>query len=146
MLDSIVHTHNGHAISLVVTVGNIVVDVTVELLQETINQCYCRTSVHIIVAIDHDTLLTSHRLVEPFHCHIHILHQERVMQVLKLWTKIRTCRFGGLYAALHQHLADYGADVDSVSQSLRRFQFLGCRWLVIPFVIHLYMSFYYNLF
>ena len=69
------------AIPLVVTVGDIVVNVGIELLKKLIHQCYRRAAVHVVVAIYQYPLLSSHGIVEPVYGYVHVLHQERVDKV-----------------------------------------------------------------
>ena len=73
-----------YAIPFVVTVGNVVVDVRIELLKEFENQCDGCCSVYIIVSIYHDTFLSAHGQIQPLYGYIHVFHQERVMQLTQL--------------------------------------------------------------
>ena len=67
-------------IAFLIAVGNVVLNVGIELLQELVHQSYRRTSVDIVVAIYHDSLFTPHSVVEPVYSHVHVVHQERVYQ------------------------------------------------------------------
>ena len=53
-------------------------------MYELIHQRHCCAAVHIIVAIDEDSLLSSHGVVEAVHCQVHILHEERIDEVCQL--------------------------------------------------------------
>ena len=53
-----------HSISLVIAVGDVVVDVGIELLQELKDQSNGGAAIHIVVAIDQDALLASHRIIQ----------------------------------------------------------------------------------
>ena len=81
----IVYTLVANSISLLVSVGNIIVDVGIELLQELVDQSDGGTSVDVVISIDKNPFLTSHGIVEPVYGHVHVLHQERVYQVGELW-------------------------------------------------------------
>ena len=46
-----------HSVAFVVTVGDVVVNVGIELLQESIHQCYGSASVYVVVAVYEDAFL-----------------------------------------------------------------------------------------
>ena len=52
------------SVPLFLTVGDVVVDIGVELLQELVDQCYCGTAVDVIVAVYHNALFTPHGIVQ----------------------------------------------------------------------------------
>ena len=79
-----VNTFLGDAIALLVAVGDVVVNVGIILREELIDQGHSRTSVHIIVAIDEDALLGSEGSIESRHGHLHIVHEEGVVEVCQL--------------------------------------------------------------
>ena len=139
----IVYAFAAHSVALVVAVGDVVVDVGVELAQKLIHQRYCRATVHIVVAVDKDALLAPHGIVEPVHRKIHILHQERIYQVGKLRTEEALgSRLGG-DAALDEEHGKHGADAQLLSKLVGRL-LLGGGWrLIIPFELHyIYLSFF----
>ena len=70
-----------YSIALVIAVGDIVVDIGIELLQKLIHQCYSRAAVYVVIAVNENALLASHGIVEAIYGYIHILHQERINQV-----------------------------------------------------------------
>ena len=78
----IVQSLDTDTIALIVTVGNIVFNMGIELLQKLVHQSYRRTSINIVVAIDHDTLFTSHSVIQPIDSHVHVVHQERIYQLV----------------------------------------------------------------
>ena len=78
----IVHCLDTDTIALLITVGDIVFNIGIELLQKFIHQSYRRTSVDIVVAIDHDTLFAPHGVVQSVYRHVHVVHQERVYQLV----------------------------------------------------------------
>ena len=90
-LVGIVDAFLAHAIPLVVAVGDIIIDVRIELLQKLVHQCHGGAAVDIVVTIDEHALLAPHSVVEPVHCHIHILHQERIDEVGELGTEEPLC-------------------------------------------------------
>ena len=71
-----------HSVPFLFTVGDVVVDVGIELLQELIHQSHCRTPVYVVVAIHHDALFAPHCVVQTVYCHVHVVHQERVYQLV----------------------------------------------------------------
>ena len=76
----IVYSLNADTIALFLAVGDIVVYVRIELLQKLVHQCHRSTPVDIVVAIHHDTLFASHRIIQAVYRYIHVVHQERVNQ------------------------------------------------------------------
>ena len=69
------------AISLIIAVGNVIINIRIELLQKLIHQCNGRASVNIVVAINQNAFLSTHCIVEPIDGNVHILHEERVYKV-----------------------------------------------------------------
>ena len=70
-----------HSVTLVITVGNVVVDVAVELLQKLIHQRHCCASIYIVVAIHQYAFLMTYGIVQSVNGKVHIFHQEGVYQV-----------------------------------------------------------------
>ena len=99
-----------NAIPFVVAVGYVIVNVRIELLNELVDQCYGSSTVYVIISINQNTLFLSHRPVQTLHCNIHILHQERIVQVGQL----RAEKLLGIcclrYSPLHQKLSKYRAN------------------------------------
>ena len=111
----ILQSFAAHPITLIVAVGNVVVDVGVELLQELVHQSHGSASIDIVVAIYKDTLLPSHGVIEPVDGHIHILHEEGIDEVGELRTEES---FGGTLggdASAYEQLCKDGADVQLVA-------------------------------
>ena len=77
----IVHTLCRNAISLVVTVGYVIIYVRIELLNKLIDQGHGGGSVYIVISINQNALFLSHCLVQAFYGHVHIFHEERVVQI-----------------------------------------------------------------
>ena len=78
----IVQCLNTDTIPFFITVWDIVFNIGIELLQKLIHQSYRRTSIDIVVAVDHDTLFAPHGVVESVYRHVHVVHQERVYQLV----------------------------------------------------------------
>ena len=58
-LGSIIHTLARHSVTLLIAVGDVIVDIGIILLQESIHQCNGCASVHIIVSIHQYALLAA---------------------------------------------------------------------------------------
>ena len=86
-LVGIIHTLFGYSVTLIIAVGNIIIDVGVELLQKLVDQRNGSRSIHIIISVDKNPFFLSHRLIQTVHCNIHILHKEWIMQVCQLRAK-----------------------------------------------------------
>ena len=89
---SIVYSFLTYAISLFITVGDIVFNVRIEPLQEFVHQRNSCASIYIVVAVHHDTLFASHCVIQTIHGHVHILHQEGINEVVELRTEVTLCR------------------------------------------------------
>ena len=76
-----VDTLFGHAIALVISVGNVEIHRRSQPADKRIDQCHCCSPVHVIVSIDENLLIAVHCLFKTLHRLVHILHQERVMDV-----------------------------------------------------------------
>ena len=83
----IIHSFHGHSITFLVSVGDVVVDVGIELLEELVDQCYGRSAIHIIVTIHQYAFLPSHSFVQTIDRDVHIPHQEGVVQLVELGTE-----------------------------------------------------------
>ena len=73
-----------NAVAFVVAVGDVILYVGVELLYELVHQCYRSASVHVVVAVNKDALLATHRVVEAVDGEVHVLHEEGVDEVCQL--------------------------------------------------------------
>ena len=70
----IINSFHRNAISLLAAVGDITFHIGVVLRDTSINQRYRRTSIHIVVTINHDAFTLPHRLIQTLHCLVHIFH------------------------------------------------------------------------
>ena len=124
---SIVDSFDRHAIPFFVTVGDIIVDIGIILLQELVDQCYGRATVYVIISINHDSLLASQSFVQALYGPVHIGKHERVVQPCERGTE----EFLGIRhrrdIAFYQETTENRADVQLFGQSLSRFLFFRCR-------------------
>ena len=111
-LGSMVEALLADAVALFVAVGDVILDVGVELLQEAKDQCYGSTSVDIVVTINHDALLAAHRVVQTVDGNIHVVHQERVDQLAEQWTQESLCCRLRAYATLDEQLGHHRTRVE----------------------------------
>ena len=131
------HSLVTHTVSLVIAVGDVVVDVGVELLEKLVHQCHGSTAVYVIVSIDHNTLLVSYRIVETVNSNIHVLHQERVDEVCQLWTEETLgCTFCR-YAPADEQLGKRRTYIQLVRQLISGPFVFWSRCFIIPFEVHL---------
>ena len=101
---SVVYSFFAHPITLFIAVGDVIIHIGIELLQKLVHQCYGRASVNVVVAINHNTLLASHRIIQPINSHIHILHQERVDEIAQLRAEETLCGWLSGDATTYQDL------------------------------------------
>ena len=104
LLHGPVDTLVGHAVALVVTVGNVVFQIVGHLAEECVHQGDCGGAVHVIVSVDEDLLLRLDCLVYPFHGFVHIEHQERVVEHREVGTEEFHRVFIGRDAALDKQV------------------------------------------
>ena len=70
--------------------------------QERIDQRDGGRSVYVVIAVDHDRLVSFDGFVDPFDGAVHILHQERIVQVLQFRVKELPCFLFGFDATLNK--------------------------------------------
>ena len=132
----IFYTLFAYAISLVIAVGYVVIDIRIELLQKLIHQCNGCASVNIVVAIYQYAFLSPHSIVKPVNGNVHILHQEGVGKVGKLWfEKPFGCTLC-CNAPLNKQACKYGVYVELFAQFLCLLLFFWCGWVILPFEMH----------
>ena len=85
-----VDTLERHPVTLVVTVGDIGIHPGSEPAQERIHQRYGSRAVDIIVSVYEYALLTCDSPAETLYSDIHVLHQERVVQIVQARAEERT--------------------------------------------------------
>ena len=86
-LAGVLQSFVAYSIAFIVTVRNVIVDVGVELLQKFVDQCYCRATVYVVVAVDENLFFAPHGVVQSVDGHVHVLHQERIDEVGQLWAE-----------------------------------------------------------
>ena len=124
------------AVAFLIAVGDIEVDIGIELREELVDQCHRRASINVIIAINHDVFLASQRLVEPVNGHLHVVHQKRVVQVRELRTK-ETPGFGRrLDSAFQQQSPKCGVYVHLPRQGGCCGGLVGRRLFIGPFINH----------
>ena len=136
-----INSLSAHAIPFIIAVGDIVIDVGIELSQEFIYQCHSRTAVYIVVAIDEYAFLVSHCIIEPVDSRIHILHQKRVDEVGKLWTEEPFGSTLRRYASAYQQGGENGADSQLFPQLSGSTLLFSCGRCVVPFEVHFQLFF-----
>ena len=139
----VVHSFVRHPVAFVVAVGDVIVDVRIELLDKLVDQCHGSGTVHIIVSVNQNPFFLSHSLVQACHGHVHVLHQERVVQVGQLRAEEFPCGGSGLDAAFDEQLPQYGANAQLLGQLPACFCLFGCYGLIIPFVSHFIYCFFF---
>ena len=142
-LHGVVHSFVRHPVAFVVAVGDVIVDVRIELLDKLVDQCHGRGAVHVIVSVNQNTFFLSHSLVQARHGHVHVLHQERVVQVGQLRAEKLTCGGSRGNSALYEQPAEYRADTQLLCQLPACFCLFGYYGLIIPFVSHFIYCFFF---
>ena len=129
------------AVAFFVAVGDIVLQVGVELLQELVDQCHGGASVHVVVAIYHDALFAPHGVVQTVYGHVHVVHQEGVYEFAQHWPEESLRRRLCAYAPLQQQFGQHRTHPNLVGQFLSRLLSLWCGLFVIPFKVHYILFF-----
>ena len=99
-----VYSLEGDAVTFVVPVRDVEVDLRGEAADERIHQCHGGCPVNVVIAVYEDFLPRGDGLMQPFHRLVHVLHQERVVQVLESWTEEGAGLVKGLHTAFYQKL------------------------------------------
>ena len=102
----------GHAVALVVAVGNVEIDLVGETRDEGIDQRDGRRAVHVIIAIDQDLLPGGDRAVQALHGLVHVLHQEGVVQGVQRGAEEGAGLLEGLDAPLDEEFGQHPVDAD----------------------------------
>ena len=142
-LHGVVHSFVGYPVTFVVAVGDVIVDVRIELLDKLVDQCHSGGTVYVIVSVNQNPFFLSHSLVQACHGHVHVLHQERVVQVGQLRAEEFPCSSSCCDAAFDEQLAKYGANAQLLRQLPACFCLFGCYGLIIPFVSHFIYYFFF---
>src|SRR5574344_2360321 len=99
-----------YSISLIIAVRDIEIDIACETLYERKDKCHRRGAVDIIISVDKNLLARHDSLVQPLHRHVHILHEERIMQVIQTRAEKCTSLFESFDSSLdkkiRKHLVD----------------------------------------
>ena len=103
VLFGIVHAKFRDAVPFRITVGYVEEQLFhPHLAKENVNQSHGSGSVHVVIAVDHDFLTARHGFVHPAYRLLHILHQERVVQVRQLRTEEPRNFVVSVYAPLYE--------------------------------------------
>ena len=87
-----------------------------DLAQELVDQRNGRAAVDVVVAVDHDLLTVRDGPLDPLDRLVHVLHQERIMQVGEVGLKEFFRLLYSVYASLYKQVAQHGRDPQSGSQ------------------------------
>ena len=101
IVGGIVYSFNRYAITFRITVGYIEIHIRIDFFQKLIYQCHSRRSVHIVIPVNKNLLITLHGMCQPINSPVHIGHQERVIQHAQIRTEKTTRIIIGSYPALH---------------------------------------------
>ena len=104
-----VDTLDRDSVALGVAVGDVEHQVLVpDLPQELVDQRHGRTAVDVVVAVDHDLLLLAHGTRHALDRPVHILHQERIVQVGEARPKELLRLLYIVYASLNEQVRQHG--------------------------------------
>ena len=132
----IIDTALGDSIAILVAVGDVVVYVRRELLQKLIDQSHGRCAVDIVIAIDKYALFFSKSLVEAAHSNIHVIHEERIVELAKLRAEKVPCFGNRSDTPLHKQRAKHRAHLQLVRKPCCQSALLGCKRLIFPILSH----------
>ena len=91
-----------------------------DLAQELVHQCNGRTAVHVVVAVNHDFLIVTNGPLDPLDRLVHVLHQERVVEVGETGFKELVRLFYGVYASLYEQVRQHGRNPEHGSELRHR--------------------------
>ena len=83
-------------------------------------QRHGRSPVHVVIAVDHNLLSRTYGLLYACHRFVHILHQERIVQVRQRGIEELIRFLYRVYASLYQQVRQNGGEIERGGQLLRR--------------------------
>ena len=89
--------------------------------------------IHVIVSIDKNLLAGADCFVKPFRSLVHILHQERVVELVQTWPEEGTGLLEGLNAPLHKQVGEHSVNAHLCAEALDLLRVSG--FLYIPFAL-----------
>ena len=92
-----------------------------------------RGSVHIVVSIDQNFLSADDCPVKPFDRLVHILHQERVVEIVQTRPEEGTGLLEGLHSPLHEKVGKHPVDAHLCAETLDLLRISG--FLYCPFAL-----------
>ena len=104
------------AVAFVVAVRDIERELLGEILEEGIQLGHSRGAVYVVVAVNQDLLLAHDGLVQTLYGLVHILHQERIVQVFQLRAEETAGFFKVVYATLDQKVGQNPVNAEFCSQ------------------------------
>ncbi|CDB09379.1 unknown [Bacteroides sp. CAG:633] len=125
-LHGVVHSFVGHPVAFVVAVGDVIVDVRVELLNKLVDQCHGCGTVYVVVSVNQYPFFLSHCLVQARYGHVHVLHQEGVVEFGQLWAEEFPCGGSRRYSPFHEQSSQYGVNAQFPGQCLACLCLFGC--------------------
>ena len=117
LFDSHIDASARNAVALVIAGRDVVVDLRIEILQIAVDQRDGCRAVDIIVSVDHDFFLRSHRTVKTVDSLIHVGHQKRIVKVAQRGMEKLLCVVESRNSPLHQQFTYRGA----ISKAPRKF-------------------------
>ena len=102
-----IDTLKRHTITLLISVGYVEIYFCIKLFEIGINQCHGRSSVHIIISVNQNLFFCLYCQHYSFHSLFHVVHKERIVQMLILGTKEFFCFLIAAYTPLHKKRCNY---------------------------------------
>ena len=100
----IVDARQGDAVAFVVASGDVVFYIGVELSEKLVDERHRSGAVDIVVAVDHDPLLSAHCFVEAPDSLVHVGHEKGIVHVGQRRIEEAVGFVNGRYASLHKEL------------------------------------------
>ena len=101
-LAGIVDTLVGDTIAFTFAVRDVEINIVVQLLKVGVDQRDGRRTIDVVVAIDHDALPCSYRLIDAVYRLSHTFHNERVVNLIQPRAEKTPCLFKGRNTPLYQ--------------------------------------------
>ncbi len=100
----IVDTLKRYAVSLVVSIGYVIVYIVGKSAQKLINQSNSGGTVHIVVSINKNSLFVTYSFFDTLHGKVHVRIQKRIVQVSQIRIKEIKSLIFSTYTPLQQQL------------------------------------------
>ena len=123
----------GDSIALVIAVRDVEIHLVGEAAYERMQESHSRSAVHVIVSIHQYFLSFTDCAVKPFHSRVHILHQERVVEIVQTGPEEGPGLLESLHSPLYEQVGEHLVNAHLSAETLDLLRVSG--FLYCPFAL-----------